>query len=186
MTTDEFENLIEGSEETDALEFKAAMAWNQHSLAKDILAMSNVRDGGRIVIGIADGTWERQGLTPEQVASYQIDQMKDHISRVADPMAIFRFDVVQGHDGLTFLVITVSPFEELPVICKNNGPELRAGTIYFRTRTRRVESAAISNSSELRQVLLRATANIHRNLAEHGYRLDTGFEQQMAEELGDL
>jgi hypothetical protein len=41
VNTDELEALLEGAEETDALEFKTAMDWHQ-SLIRDILAMANV------------------------------------------------------------------------------------------------------------------------------------------------
>ncbi len=61
MTTEELEELLEGAEETDALEFKQAMNWDD-GLVKDILAMANIEDGGRIVVGIDDGTFARQAF----------------------------------------------------------------------------------------------------------------------------
>lgn len=55
MNTAELEALITGAEETDVLEFKGAMSWDRNTFVKDILAMANVIDGGRIVVGVEDG-----------------------------------------------------------------------------------------------------------------------------------
>lgn len=117
MTTDELEALLEGAEETDALEFKAAMGWHQ-SLIQDILAMANVQDGGRIVIGIADGTYLRTGLTDEQIASYDIETMQDRVAAFSDPRVEFRSEVVSDHRGLRFILLEVRPFETTPVVCR--------------------------------------------------------------------
>lgn len=69
MNTEDVEALLSGAEETDALEFKGAVPWDRNLFVKDILAMANVIDGGRIVIGVEDGTFRRLGLAPEQVAT---------------------------------------------------------------------------------------------------------------------
>ena len=88
MSTEELEELLEGADETDALEFKQAMSWDV-GLIKDVLAMANIEDGGRIVIGIEDGTFTRQGLTTEQIDTYNPDNMKDAVGLFADPFVEF-------------------------------------------------------------------------------------------------
>ena len=45
MNTQELEAILEGGTETQKIEFKGACDWNVRSLAKDILALSNVQEG---------------------------------------------------------------------------------------------------------------------------------------------
>lgn len=169
MDTQELEALLTGAEETDTLEFKAAVPWNRNLFVKDILAMANVIDGGRIVVGIEDQTFERQGLTAEQLATYRIEEMRDGIAPFADPRVVFRMDAVADLQGRQFVVIEVSPFEDVPVICHRDGTDVRAGVIYFRNRTRRPESAPVSNSSDMRDMVERAAALSVRRLHRIGF-----------------
>ncbi|RWC25950.1 MAG: ATP-binding protein [Mesorhizobium sp.] len=153
MTTEELEALLEGAEETDRLEFKRAMSWDKHVLVKDILAMANVQDGGRIVIGIEDETLARQGVTEEQRNSYVPDQLRDQIAEYADPEVVFSVRTPTDTAGRRFIVIQVSPFETLPVICKRDGPDVTKGTIYFRSPAQKPQSARISNSTDMRRLI---------------------------------
>jgi len=66
VDTDELEQRLEGGEETQTFDIKAAMVWDVKVLVKHILAMANVRDGGVILIGVGDKTFERQGVTDKQ------------------------------------------------------------------------------------------------------------------------
>ena len=100
MGTEDIEALLTGAEETDVLEFKSAVPWDRNMFVKDILAMANVIDGGRIVVGVEDGTFRRLGLTPEQVATYRIDEMRDGMAPFADPRVVFRMDTVADASGL--------------------------------------------------------------------------------------
>lgn len=110
MDIKEVEALLAGAEETDTLEFKAAVSWDRNLFVKDILALANVIDGGRIVVGVEDGTFARQGLTPEQVASFNNDIMRDAIAPFADPRVLFRSEAVEDAQGLRYIIIDVSPF----------------------------------------------------------------------------
>ena len=80
MNTEELENLLEAQSESTTLEFKTDMAWNVQSLAKDILAMSNMQDGGDIVIGVNDETNTRQGVSADNMETFNFDTMKDQMS----------------------------------------------------------------------------------------------------------
>jgi predicted HTH transcriptional regulator len=165
VNTEDIEALLTGAEETDVLEFKAAVSWDRNLFVKDILAMANVIDGGRIVVGVEDGTFTRQGLTPEQIATYEIGEMRDGIAPFADPRVVFRMETVADAADRRFVVIEVSAFEEVPVICRRDGADVRAGVIYFRSRTRRPESAAVANSSDMRDLVERSAALSARRLA---------------------
>lgn len=158
MDVQEVEALLTGAQETDTLEFKAAVSWDRNLFVKDILALANVIDGGRIVVGVEDGTFARQGLTPEQEETFNNDTMRDAIAPFADPRVLFRSEAVEDAQGLRYIIIDVSPFDDVPVICHRDGADVRAGTIYFRSRTRRPASAPISNSSDMRDLVERAAA----------------------------
>ncbi|WP_313809356.1 ATP-binding protein [Sphingobium sp.] len=186
MQSEDIEALLNGAEETDTLEFKAAVAWDRNLFVKDILAMANVIDGGRIVVGVEDQTFQRQGLTPGQLASYRIDEMRDGIAPFADPRAIFRMDAVADLQGRWYVVIEVSSFEDVPVICRRDGADVRAGTIYFRGRTRRPESAPVSNSADMRDMVERAAALSARRLRRIGFVPDLPAGPDYDAELGGL
>ena len=108
MTMDQLEALLGGAEETDQLEFKGAMAWAKISLGRDILAMANVQDGGRIVIGIEDETYARQGLSDAQLASFVPDDMRDQIAEYADPEVVFSVKTPIDKHGKRYVVIDVT------------------------------------------------------------------------------
>ncbi|KZK88841.1 Divergent AAA domain protein [Pseudovibrio sp. Ad5] len=153
MNTAELEVLLEGAIETDRLEFKGAMLWDKHSLVKDILAMANLQDGGTIIFGVEDGTFARQGLNNDQIASFDIDTMKDQIAPYADPFVNFHCTIAQDNDGRNYAILSVQPFEELPVICKRDGTDVSAGVIYFRPQSGRAQSAQVSNSNDMRKIV---------------------------------
>lgn len=160
MAVVDIDSLLEGAEETDVLEFKAAMPWST-GLIKDILAMANLQDGGRIVIGIEDETYVRQGMTDAQIATYNPDIMRDQVTPFADPFVEFTTSVTADRHGLNYVVIVVSPFREIPVICKRDGGpknELQAGSIYYRSPVRRPQSARVSSSSDMRSIVEVAAA----------------------------
>ncbi|TWC90147.1 putative DNA-binding protein [Rhizobium sp. SJZ105] len=188
MTANELEELLEGAEETDALEFKGAMNWDE-GIIKDILAMANIEDGGRIVIGIEDKTYSRQGMTEEQLASYNSDQIKDAVGLFADPFVEFTVNKVPDTAGLNYVVIAVAPFKLLPVICKKDGGkknELRKGDVYYRGKTKRPCSERINNSSEMRDLLDRATVLRMRNFEALGLQAIPAQTYDFNEELEGL
>ena len=69
MDVAELESRLQGGTETQNFDIKAAGPWDAQKLAKDVLAMSNVEDGGLILIGVEDGTFARQGLSVEDLGS---------------------------------------------------------------------------------------------------------------------
>ena len=183
--TVEFEALLDGAEESDVLEFKGPMDWHQ-SLIRDILAMANVQDGGRIVIGISDRTYERIGLTAVQVATYDLEAIQDRVASFADPRAEFRIDVVADRNGLNFVVIDVRAFETTPVVCRRDGAGLSEGDIYYRSRTGRPASARVKSSADMRDIIEVAITRSRRRLNGIGFvpREEAGFDYDT--ELGGL
>jgi len=150
------------------------MAWDRNVFVKDILAMANVIDGGRIVVGVEDGTYQRQGLTEEQLATYQGEAMRDAMAPFADPRVVFRVETVSDLAGRRYVIIDVSPFDDVPVICRRDGADVHAGVIYFRSRTRRPQSAAVATSADMRDIVERAAALSARRLRRLGFVPDSG------------
>ena len=192
MTTEELEAKLEGGAETQTLDIKAAGNWNVHAMAKDILAMSNVQDGGYIIIGVEDGTFARQGITPEQKATYNVDIMRDQMASYAEPRVIFNVYFPQDTTGIEYAVIRVFPFDEVPVICARDNADVHAGVIYYRNTNARVQSAAVSNAYDMRDIITNAAAKMMQRLVEKGFTVQgqpseaEQTRQALSAERGDL
>jgi len=169
MTTEELESKLEGGAETQTLDIKAACDWNADSIAKDILAMSNVQDGGYLVVGVEDGTFARQGITPAQKATYDLDIMRDQMASFADPHVTFTVEFPHSFDGKEYAVIRVLPFDEVPVICIKDSRDTKRGVIYYRNTNARVQSAAVSNAYDMRDIITNATVKMMQRMVEKGF-----------------
>jgi predicted HTH transcriptional regulator len=186
MTADELEALLEGQAETQSLEFKAGCNWEVTKLAKDILALSNVQDGGFIIIGVEDGTFVRQGVTPEQKNTFNVDIMRDQMAAYADPHVNFSVLYPMDRQGTEYVVIKVSQFDEVPVICRRDSNDTRAGVIYYRNRNRRMESAPVSNSYDLRDIIQLATVRMMQKMRTFGFEAAPTGSDRFDDELGGL
>ena len=200
MDIEELEKLLEGGIETPQLDFKGSCPWSARSFAKDFLAMSNIIDGGRIIIGVAEqqkGIFTRTGIRQEHKKSYQIDTMKDQLAKYADPFVEFSVLSVNDSKGLEYLVLRIDPFREIPIICKiyDQQEGLVAGGVYYRNRNRKVESALVSNSYDMRDIVERAMLKMRYRAKQIGYSLPTttdtevamqALEKMLKKERGDL
>lgn len=186
MNTDDLEALLSGAQETPQLDFKAPMEWNVRTFAKDILAMANNQDGGAIVIGVDDGAFTRRGTTAEQIASYNIDAMRDQMGEYADPFVQFSVSFPQDAQQLIYVVIEVSTFEDLPVICRKDGHDTARGSIYCRSKTQKPQSARVSNSTDMRDILDLAVARRMRKLRHLGLIAESQGTERLDQELEGL
>lgn len=187
MEISDFERLVEGSEESQSLDFKGPCSWNVKSLAKDILAFSNVQDGGYIVVGFDDKSFERVGISEEQLSTFDQETMQDQMANYADPFVAFTVHKIVDDEGLNFAVIRVQEFPEVPVVCKMDSNDLHQGRLYYRSRRRRPESEAVSNSFDLRDILDRATIKMMAKRKSQGYTTEsTEQKNYYDEELGGL
>ncbi len=187
MTTSEIETLLEAARETQSLEFKSAMSWDVRKLARSLLALANVEDGGIIVIGIRnDGT--REGLSPIEVQTYKLDGMKDQLRNYADPHVDFSFEIAIDKGGLSLGVIRVFPFRDTPVICckDDDAARTRNGIIYYRNTDRRPESAPVSNSYDMRSIVQSAAFRMFRRFRAHGAFTVSDDSERFDQELEGL
>jgi predicted HTH transcriptional regulator len=159
MDKDQFLQLVQLGREGRNLEFKRSAAWTDSEfkakIIKSILAFSNVRDGGWIIIGVEqqdDGTFNLAGISPEHLATYTEDNIASSVAEFADPYVKIFLDKADV-DGTLYLVIGIEEFDDIPVICKNNGAaNLRKGAIYTRSN-RMAETVAVPSQTEMREIL---------------------------------
>lgn len=155
--------LIEYPNEERNLEFKQSMLWdkgrNSVQITKSVLALSNLRDGGWIVIGKeeqVDGTFVMSGMKSDDYDSFNFDDAKDFVNKYADPYATFTLRKKE-HKGKKFVLIRVEEFEEVPVICKRSHSDIiHKGKIYVRSKGK-PESIPIPSQSEMRELIELAT-----------------------------
>lgn len=200
MEKEKFIDLTQLAKERRNLEFKRSTPWGSSDfkakIVKSILAFSNVRDGGAIVIGVerqADQTYTFKGISQEHLSTYSEDHISSIVAEYADPYAKFILEKAEV-DGNTYLIILVSEFDEIPVICKRDGASnLRKGAIY--TRTYRIpESAEVPSQTELREILEMAIDKGIRKYLERQARLGVSLssptivsdDEKFTAQRGDL
>jgi len=153
--------------------------------------MSNIKDGGTIVIGMdkqEDGSYVAQGVQSEHLGAFNDeDSIKKHVANFADPCVDFDVEIGKYQDN-DFVVIIVREFEELPIICKTDGlKNLRKGAIYIRTR-RHPETAEVPSQTEMREIVELAIDKGMHKLSKRGYALkgQKSSEKLFSEELSDF
>jgi hypothetical protein len=149
--------LLQG--ENKHLDYKAASSWNdaKADLLKDIIAMSNIRDGGQIVIGVRENetkTHEPDSLTNEQLASFDPTDVVQYVNGFVQPGV--RLNIVRDElAGQRVVRIEVAEFEPGPNICTRPAPGARPafnpGQILIRTEA--AQSRVIQTAEEMRELL---------------------------------
>lgn len=129
--------------------------------------MANKRDGGVVILGVDDDnrTLNPTGLSKGDLITWNHDDLADAVARYADPFLSFEEAVMRRGD-LSFLVLSIQEFEEIPVLCKKDFPGvLRAGACYVRSR-RKPETSEIPTQTEMRELLELATEKRLRRYIE--------------------
>lgn len=164
MTDQDFAELVAAGE-APGVEFKNARARTDASVIEVIkaaLGMANRRDGGLIIIGVEDnGT--ATGLDAAQAATWA---NPDHIRQTARPYAD-PFIYIDSEtktvaaagllQGLTFIVLKVKEFEELPALCArgathHNTVYLVQGACYVRPN-HMPATTAVADQTQFRALL---------------------------------
>ena len=113
-------------EELPSVDFKQSSSWIdlRGNIVRSILGMGNLRDGGLIIVGVAESNekWELAGISDEHRGTYSFDDMKDCVAKYVSPGV--EFSVVEhSYQERVFLVIHVKPFVETPLVCKRDWPD---------------------------------------------------------------
>ncbi|MBA7713685.1 hypothetical protein ES703_122691 [subsurface metagenome] len=175
------------------------MSWENNETREKVtrctLAMSNIRDGGTLIFGVDEvnsGEYNENGMDPGDSETFNQDDVSDYVNEFSDPPIQLKIDKVT-HTSKIFLVIQINEFEEIPIVCKKSGQDLKRGAIYTRSKKKN-ESVQVSSQNEMREILEMA---LEKNLRKFMIRLErsgliklitpkvedeTRFENQ----LGDL
>ncbi len=119
----EIRELLAQKAETRNLDFKAPFNWDNADndakceLVKDILALLNTQDGGRIIIGVEDSTLAPVSLSDVEFASFDTTKVNDFLYRYTDPQSSCEVQKLTV-DNFKLVVINVVEFTDLPIICK--------------------------------------------------------------------
>ncbi len=159
MDNEKFEELLSLGHELAGIEFKGPGSRKDKAFAAYViracLGMANRRGGGQIVIGVIQSASthpEGIGLSEAQASTWNHDEISDTLSDYADPSVSFAAEHI-AYKEKTFVIITVSEFEDVPVICKKDYADiLRKGACYVRPR-RKPETSEIPTQEDMRDLL---------------------------------
>lgn len=175
---DDWRDLFRG--ESKHLDYKAAASWDEcrASLLKHIIAMSNVRDGGRIVVGVKEngesGVHEPEGLTDPQLNSFDTTKIAQYVNGYVQPGVGVR---VAKHEmnGVRVVVLEVAEFQQFPNICTQQAPdqrEFKPGDVVIRTDA--AQSQVIRTAEEMRELLRLAIGKTTETLLRDVKRIVEG------------
>lgn len=130
-----------------------------------ILAMSNRRDGGWVIVGVDETPAGPKpvGMPEEDRRSWSYDDLAAKVSEYSDPGVIIDVDHPR-YGGAVYVVIQVFPFDDTPTLCakpydyqvegrKERGIVLRRGALYIRPFHGKIESREPRTQEEIRAVL---------------------------------
>ena len=190
MSQTEIEEVIKYPNEERYLEFKGPVSWNGEikvKITKSIMALANLRDGGWIVIGKeeqSDRSFRLIGLSQQESDTYDSDEIKAFVYARAEPPV--SFDVVKtDFEKKRFVLIKVSEFAEVPIICKkSDGNILHCGQVYVRSKGK-PESIPIPSDAEMREIIEIAVDKGVRNFVKRLQRTGIWAPREQAQTADD-
>lgn len=164
------------------LDFKESQPWSElrWRLLKTSMAMSNLRDGGLIVVGVAerDDSWELTGIQQDHLDTFDCDEIIDQLAKYASPQ--IKVDIVlhDHDDGNRYLAFHVHQFNDSPVVCRKNSPDsvktkdrLSAGDVYVRPTGGKPQTTKVIDAVSLHDLLELAAEFRARRMLEVGKRV---------------
>jgi predicted HTH transcriptional regulator len=185
LNESEFAALLSLEHESQGVEFKPPGPRTNARLfavlVRAVLGMANRRDGGLVVIGVEETAQglDRKGLTDSDLVTWKFDDVATGISEFADPSIEFELTVRPLNDK-KFVLLEVSEFEDIPVICKRDFDQiLRRGALYVRSR-RKPETTESLSQAEMRDLLDIATEKRLRRFLATANRVGLPVPSQTA------
>lgn len=163
LSDSELDELLAFAGESDRIDLKGHMAWKgdqRASLAKDVVAFANTRNGGIIVLGREENkklrTFNDIGLSDDAYSSFDTTDCLNWINQRFSPDV----EMICYHrekDGKKYVIIEVEEFSEEPIICVRNLQEqggakylLKEGEIYVRGKN--ANSKKLDSADEMRRL----------------------------------
>jgi hypothetical protein len=173
LTAQEIADILRSGYELRGVEVKGpGPRTDSHLFAKvtrAALSMANLRDGGHVIMGIADDNVAAMlpGLCESDLSSWlAYDDIARKIANYADPPLRFDLYAATLSSGAGVVVMQVREFADIPVLCAKDYPDvLRAGACYVRSH-RVPETAEIPSAVEMRDLLELATEKALRTYVE--------------------
>jgi hypothetical protein len=159
VTQDELENLLAQGHELRPLEAKGPASIEDKPfvarVARAVMAMGNLRDGGLVVIGVADTQVAAMlpGLDAVQVAEWSdFDRVSASLAKYSDPPVSFELHVFTLSSGADVVVLEVEEFEHDIHVCKKSYQGiLQDGHTYVRPRGE-PRSVTVPSSADMREL----------------------------------
>ena len=186
LSKNKIEQIVQGNSENLNLEFKATFnfdenQWARERLIRSILAMSNTRNGGYVVIGVAengDKSPDFAGLETDHLSLFKskIEDLKSKVESFSSSPVSYEIGIGE-YKGKKLLVISVAEFSLSPLICRKNGEHkdkhLEEGAIYIRTLKDKPSSIKLTNPVDIQDFLERSSDKQISNLHKRGWKHDT-------------
>jgi predicted HTH transcriptional regulator len=166
VTDDDVRRLLALRSEGPNLDYKAGFEWTKanrdlkYELMRDLIALANTKDGGRVVFGVRDADLEFVGVSDAVFESIDPADVVGMLHDNAAPKArcaVYKREI----EGKRVVVFDVAEFEDTPIICTNGISTsdvkrviLRQGAVYIRTGAGTTEE--ISAPDEMRSLIERA------------------------------
>jgi len=151
--------------ESRSVEFKPSLPWNDvntqiqlQEIIKSILGLSNIKDGGKIILGVKqnpDRTFIVEGMKKEDLQTYDSERIYQDIRNFGEPEPRFEIRNIEL-DNKNFIVFLVQEFFYSPVICVRNGKNIGGeplvkSALYIRTL--KPETKKVDNETEMREII---------------------------------
>ncbi|MCK4643362.1 ATP-binding protein [bacterium] len=199
MSNAEFYHYIHHGSEERNLEYKCSMNWDSEEIkskiTKTCIAMSNLPDGGVIVLGVKEiekDVFYPEGMLEQDYNSFNQDNVQHWVNNHADPYVLLTVKKIEV-ENLKYIVIQIKEFDLYPVICKKDSVTINEGEIYCRPK-RKNESVKIPSQNEMREILELGVKNAvrknlyqcHNLIKEVNKELDTQDNSNFEKEIEDL
>ena len=166
ISVERIRELIRLGNENRNLDYKGALSWERSTndekceITKDILAFSNTRDGGVVLIGVHDKSGALEGLTEEQYSSFDQTKFNSFVHKYTDPRHTSNVHRIVI-DGKRVVVIDIPEFADVPILCARDANSsvnpskliLRRAALYMRTD--KATSEPVEDADAMRELLNR-------------------------------
>lgn len=201
LTGEQISQILEAGYELRNIEHKPPFGWNigkpttwvEEKVIRAILAMTNIRYGGQVIVGIEvgnDRSINLKGISDAQLKTF--DDF-DAIKGIVDGYSFTNtnFDVSWGdHDGKKFVVFTIQEFSEIPAICRKNGNSKGVLAVYdLYARSKKAPYSSIkATDAELREMIHMGVDKEKADLKLRGWSKKSGIspEEFYKKQIKDL